>query len=107
MRDEIDAADLVYQANKTGGFGSFVDLIEQSIRNGDMVVYKSSRHLMIHSAVDIQDAITIISDEDRIAHYVSVGINRPASHKFCQALDEAIATLSEEIASHYKGKFDE
>jgi hypothetical protein len=107
MRDEIDAADLVYQANKTGGFGSFVDLIEQSIRNGDMVVYKSSRHLMIHSAVDIQDAITIISDEDRISHYVSVGINRPASHKFCQVLDEAIATLSEEVASHYKGKFDE
>jgi hypothetical protein len=107
MRDEIDAADLVYQANKTGGFGSFVDLIEQSIRNGDTVLYKSSPHIMSHNSADIECAILEIKDEIRIAHYASVGINRPASHKFCQALDEAIATLSEEIASHYKGKFDE
>jgi hypothetical protein len=107
MRDEIDAADLVYQASKTGGFGSFVDLIEQSIRNGDLVTYRSAQHLMIWSAVDIENAIAEIDDDIRIAHYVSVGINRPASHKFCQALDEAIATLSQEVASHYKVKFDE
>jgi hypothetical protein len=107
MRDEIDAADLVYQANKTGGFGSFVDLVEQSIRNGDWVTYKSAQHLMIWSVVDIENAIALVPDQIRAEHYVSVGINRPASHKFCKALDEAIATLSEEIASHYKGKFDE
>jgi hypothetical protein len=107
MREEIDAADLVYQANKTGGFGSFVDLIEQSIRDGNWVTYKASQHLMIWSVVDIENAISLVSDQIRAEHYVSVGINRPASPAFCTALDDAIAALSQEIASHYKEKFDE
>jgi hypothetical protein len=107
MREEVGAADLVYQANKTGGFGSFVDMIEQSIRDGDWVTYKSSQHLMIWSVVDIENAIALVSDDTRAAHFVSVSPSRPASVKFCTELDEAIATVAKEVASHYKEKFDE